>query len=40
MNYFVGTEITGGEEEDLEHMLLKESWHLGAEVENSEDVLW
>ena len=39
VNCLVGTEITGGEDEDLEHMLLNESWHLGAEVENTEDVV-
>ena len=39
MNCLVGTEIIGGEEEDLEHMLLKESWHLGAEVEKFEEVV-
>ena len=39
VNCLVGTEIVDGAEEDLEQILLKESWHLGAEVEKSEEAV-
>ena len=38
VNCLVGTEIVGGVVKDLEHTLLKESWHFGAIVVKSDEV--